>query len=607
MINLKQEVAKEIGKATGLNENELVQYVEVPPNSELGDYAFPCFRLAKELKKAPPMIAQEIKENIVGAGFHARPDSIIQDLSIAGGYLNIFINKQILAKTVLEEISEKKESYGSSDIGENKNIVLEYSSPNIAKPMHIGHLRNTVIGGALHKLYKFLGYNVIALNFLGDWGINFAKIIAGYNMWKDEEDISLKSLNSIFNIYVRYNELEKEDAKHTELAREYQIKLENGDTEVLKLWNIIRDVSIKEAEKIYDLLNCKFDSYNGEAFYNDKMEDIVTELKQKNLLVESEGAQVVNLEAYNMPPCIIITSAGTTLYATRDIASLKYRAETYSFDKAVYVVGSEQQLHFKQVFKVFELMGYEKYARNCEHVYYGMILDSEGKKMASRKGTSLNLIDLLNEAVQKSQAVIEEKVELQGGHGTSPLQDKDKLAKQIGIGAVIFNSLYTTKIKDVIFDWDAILNFQGETGPYLQYTYVRTRSVLEKAGYIPDIKEVDFAKIQEKEAIDVLKLLYNFSEIVLSAAEKNEPSILARYLIDLAQAFSTFYNEHKIISVDNSLEIPQSLLLKRGKEKVCVITDDKDIQNARLYLTYCCGIVLKTGAELLGIDMPEKM
>ncbi|MCL2342179.1 MAG: arginine--tRNA ligase [Firmicutes bacterium] len=507
---------------------------------------------------------------------------IIEKIDVVGGYLNIFINKQLLAKTVLEEIAEKKENYGASNIGENKNIVLEYSSPNIAKPMHIGHLRNTVIGGALHKLYKFLGYNVTALNFLGDWGINFAKIIAGYNMWKDEPEVSLESLDSIFNIYVRYNELEvgadsisAHPNKYTDLARKWQIKLEDGDAEALKLWNIIRDISIKEAEKIYNLLNCKFDLYNGEAFYNDKMEDVILELKQKNLLVESEGAQIVDLEAFDMPPCIIITSAGTTLYATRDIASLKYRAETYNFDKAVYVVGSEQQLHFRQIFKVFELMGYEKYAKNCEHVYYGMILDSQGKKMASRKGTSLNLIELLNESVQKSKEVIEEK-------GTD-IADKDKLAKQIGIGAIIFNSLYVAKIKDVIFDWDSILNFQGETGPYLQYTYVRTRSVLEKAGYTPEIKDVDFAKMQEPEEINTIKLLYKFSETIEAAAERNEPSVLARYLIDLAQDFSTFYNEHKIL------------------------IEDKSIQDARLYLTYACGIVLKTGAELLGIDVPERM
>ena len=573
MINFKEEIAKKIAEVTNLNKENLINYVEVPPNSDLGDYAFPCFRLAKELKKAPPVIAEEIKENIVGA--NDCDIQIIDKMEVAGGYLNIFVNKKLLAKTVVEEIANKKENYGASKVGANKNVVIEYSSPNIAKPMHIGHLRNTVIGGALHKLYKFLGYNVTSINFLGDWGINFAKIMAGYSMWKDEYDFSTKSLDPIFNIYIRYNELEKEDSKYTDIARDWHLRLENGDKEAQKLWNWIREISINEADKIYSLLNCKFDSYNGEAFYNDKMDAVVEELKEKKLLVESEGAKIVDLEEYKMTPCIIITSAGTTLYATRDIASLKYRAEQYKFDKAIYVVGSEQQLHFKQIFKVFELMGYEKYAKQCEHIYYGMILDSEGKKMASRKGTSLNLIDLLNEAIEKSKTVIEEK--------EAKIENKEVLAKQIGIGSIIFNSLYTTKIKDVVFDWDNILNFQGETGPYIQYLYVRTRSVLEKAGYIPEASNINTEKMQEKEAVNILKMLYNFEETIMLAAEKNEPSILARYLIDLAQSYSTFYSEHKII------------------------TEDKEVQDARLYLSYCSGLVLKTGAELLGMEMPEKM
>ena len=505
--------------------------------------------------------------------------SNIEKIEVDAGYLNIFINKQALVKTILKEINSKKENYGQieEDIKKNnqKNVLIEYSSPNIAKPMHIGHLRNTVIGGALHKLYRFLGYNVTSINFLGDWGINFAKIIAGYTMWKDEYDFSDETLDPLFDIYVRYNELEKADEKYTLLTKEWNLKLENGDEEALELWEWVRNISIKAADQIYDLLNCEFDSYNGEAFYNDKMEDVIEELKEKKLLIESEGAQIVDLEEYNMPPCIIITSNGTTLYATRDIASLKYRAKTYDFNKSIYVVGSEQQLHFKQIFKVFELMGYEKYAKSCEHVYYGMILDKEGKKMATRKGTSLNLIDILHEGVDKSKTIIKAK-------GTDTT-DIEKLAKQIGIGAIIFNSLYTGKIKDVIFEWDSLLNFQGETGPYIQYIYVRTKSVLEKAGHMPDIDEVDISYLQEKQAIEILKLLYKFNEILGNVVEKDEPSILARYLIDLAQAYSGFYNEYKII------------------------TDDKNLQNARLFLTYCAGIVLKTGAELLGMELPDRM
>ena len=567
MLNFKENIATKISNVVNVDSSELQGYLEVPPNMELGDYAFPCFRLAKELKKAPNIIAQDIKDNI-------ELGKELDKIEIVGGYLNFFVNKSIYAKEIIEKINTENEKYGSSTIKNNKNMVLEYSSPNIAKPMHMGHLRNTVIGGALYKIYKFLGYNVTGVNFLGDWGINFAKIMAGYSMWKEEYDFN-NSLGDILKIYVRYSGLEKENPEYTEIARQWHVKLENNDKEALKLWNWIREISIKEAQNIYKLLDCDFDSYNGEAFYNDKMNDIVKELKDKNLLVESEGAKIVDLSEYGMPPCIIITSSGTTLYATRDIASLKYRAQTYNFDKAIYVVGSEQQLHFKQIFKVFELMGYENYAQNCEHVYYGMILDNEGKKMSTRKGKSLNLIDLLNEAIDKSKVIISEK--------KADIDDIDNLARQIGVGAVIFNSLYTTKTKDVVFDWDSVLNFVGETGPYVQYTYVRTNSVLNKAGYLPDFKAVNYDLYIEQESLEVIKLLGDFGEVIKSAAERNEPSILARYLVDLSQKFSSFYNEHHIIC------------------------DDTNVQNARLLLTTSVRTVLKTGLELLGLEVPEKM
>ena len=569
MTDFKLEIAKLIAEVTKLDENELITYIEVPPNAEMGDYAFPCFKLAKELKKAPPVIAMDIKENIT------IDNKTIEKLDVAGGYLNFYINKETLAKDVLTRLANEKELYGSSNIGEGKTVLVEYSSPNIAKPMHMGHLRNTIIGGALYKIYKFLGYDVVGINHLGDWGINFAKIMAGYTMWKDEYDFSEDSLDPIVKIYVRFNELEKEKPEYTEVARSWHIKLESGDSEAVRLWNWLKDVSLKEAEKIYDLLNCKFDSYNGEAFYNDKMDEIIEELKAKNLLVESDGAQVIDLEEYNMPPCIALTSAGTTLYATRDLAAIKYRMKTYDYYKSLYVVGSEQQLHFKQIYKVFELMGYPEYAKKCEHIYYGLILDGEGKKMGTRKGNSLTLLELLNEGIAKSKAVIEEK-------GTD-IEDKEKLAKQIGIGAIIFNDLSNNKNNDVVFDWNQVLNFTGETGPYIQYIYVRTRSVLEKAGYMADINEIDFSKLTDKESLAIIKLLYSFEDILINASEKNEPSIISRYLIDLASSFSTFYNEHHIL------------------------VEDKEIANARIFLTWAVGTVLKTGVTLLGMEMPEKM
>lgn len=569
MINFKKEIANSIAKVTNLNENELENYIEIPPNPDLGDYAFPCFKLAKDLRKAPPMIANDIKENI------KMDESIIEKIDVVGGYLNIFINKQTLTKNVLEDIAKNKENYGSSNIGQGKNVVIDYSAPNIAKPFHIGHLRSTVIGGALYKIYNFLGYNSVGINYLGDWGLQFGKVMAGISLWKDEYDFENDEMASILKTYIRFNQEEKEKPELTDLARKYFKKLEDGDKETVELWEHIRKISLDNYQKTYRLLNSKFDSYNGEAYYNDKMQPVVNELKQKGLLKESQGAQVVDLEEYDMPPCIIITSAGTTIYATRDLASLKERMNKYDFDKAIYVVGNEQQLHFKQVFKVFELMGYEKYASRCVHVPFGLVVDKEGEKIGSRKGNSVFLEDILNEAIDKVKDIINDK--------NPNLEDKDEVARKVGVGAIIFNDLSNSRIKDEIFDWDMLLNFQGETGPYIQYIYVRTKSLLSKAGYIPKIEEVDYSKLTEVEAINTLKLLYQFNEVIQNAADKNEPSILARYLIDLSQSFSTFYNEHKII------------------------TEQKEIQDARLYLTYSVGTVLKTGAELLGMEMPERM
>ena len=569
MIDFKSEIAKEISKVTNTDEKQLKEYIEIPPNSDLGDYAFPCFKLAKELRKAPPVIANEIKEKI------KIDENIIEKIEIIGGYLNIYINKITLAKNLLEEVYKRKEQYGSSNIGNGAHVVIDYSAPNIAKPFHIGHLRSTVIGGSLYKIYNFLGYKSVGINYLGDWGLQFGKVMAGYDMWKEEYDFTENEIQSILKIYIRFNQEEKEKPELTEKAREYFKRLEDGNEKETKMWQWIRKISLENYQKTYDLLNSKFDSYNGEAYYNDKMQPVVEELEEKGLLVESEGARVVPLDQYDMPPCIIITSAGTTIYATRDLASLKDRIEKYDFAKAIYVVGNEQRLHFKQVFKVLELMGYEKYAERCEHVPFGLVVDKEGEKIGSRKGNSVFLEDILKEAIQKVEKIIDEK--------NPNLEDKAEVARKVGVGAIIFNDLANSRIKDEIFDWDMLLNFQGETGPYIQYIYVRTNSVLEKAGYVPEIEKVDFSKLQEKEALETIKLLYRFNEFVESAAQKNEPSIVSRYLIDVAQNFSGFYNEHKII------------------------TEDKTVQDARLALTYAVGIVLKTGVILLGMEMPNKM
>ncbi len=569
MIDFKEEIAKKIAEVVQLDKNELMQYIEIPPNAELGDYAFPCFKLAKTLRKAPPMIATEIKENIAIDG------KIIEKIDVVGGYLNIYINKETLIKTTLGEVASKKEEYGSSNLGDGKNVVIEYSSPNIAKPFHIGHLRTTVIGGALYKIYKFLGYNVIGINYLGDWGMQFGKVLAGLNLWGNEYDFENNKIQSLLNIYVRFCKEEKNNSELTELARECFKKLEEKDEEALKKWEWIRNVSIENYNKTYSLLNIHFDEYRGEAYYNDKMEAVVKELNAKGLLKDSQGAKIVDLEEYNMPPCIIITSAGTTIYATRDITAFIDRVKSFDFEKMIYVVGGEQKLHFEQFFKVLELMGYGDYVKKSIHVSFGLVVDKTGEKIGTRKGNSVFLEDILNESIEKVKVIINEK--------NPNLENKEEIARKVGVGAIIFNDLSNSRIKDEIFDWDTILNFQGETGPYMQYIYVRTKGLLEKAGYIPDFENIDCKYLNEKQAIEIVKLIYQFEATIKNAAEKNEPSIIARYLIDLAQAFSNFYNEYK------------------------VITENKELQDARLFITLAVGQVLKTGAELLGIEMPDKM
>lgn len=569
MINFKQEIARQISEVTNINWEELENYLEIPPETKMGDYAFPCFKLAKTLKKAPPAIAMQIKEEI------KTENTAIEKIEVVGGYLNIFINKKLLVENVLKEIDEQKDKYGYSKIGEGKTAVIEYSSPNVAKPFHIGHLRTTVIGGSLYKIYNALGYNTVGINYLGDWGLQFGKVMAGLELWKNEYDLENDSINSLLKIYVRFSEEEKQNAELTDMARTWFKKLEDGDEYTTKTWEWIRKISIENYNKTYKLLNSKFDSYNGEAYYNDKMDAVVKELEEKGLLKESQGAKIVDLEEYNMPPCIIITSAGTTIYATRDITAFIDRVNTYKFDKMVYVVGAEQKLHFEQFFKVLEKMGYGEYVKRAVHVPFGLVVDKNGEKIGSRKGNSVFLEDILNEAINKSKKIIEEK--------NPNLEDKDDVARKVGVGAIIFNDLYNSRIKDEIFDWDTILNFQGETGPYMQYIYVRTKSLMEKANYVPDINKVNFELLQEDEVIDMAKLLYDFSNTIILAGEKNEPSIIARYLINLAQKFSTFYNNNKIIG------------------------EDKELQEARLYLTYACGTVLKIGAGLLGMEMPNKM
>ena len=570
MINYKNEISKLISNSINIAYDKIIGFIEIPNNSNLGDYAFPCFRLAKELKMSPQKIAEQILENM------KYDKELIDNVEIVGGYLNFFINKGTLVRETIKDFDKKRENYGSSNIGNGKNIVIDYSSPNIAKPFHIGHLRSTVIGGSLYKIYKFLGYNSVGFNFLGDWGVQFGKVMAGISLWKDEyEFVEGKEIDTILQIYVRFSKEEKENPEMTNLAKSWLRKLEEHDEETYKIWEWIRKISLENFKKTYKLLNSSFDVYHGEAYYNDKMQGIIEELKNKNLLVESEGAQVVNLDEYDMPPCIIITSAGTSIYATRDLASLEDRAKTYDFEKAIYVVGSEQQLHFKQIFKVFELMGYEKYAKNCIHVPFGLVVDKNGKKIGSRTGNSVILEDIIYEAIDKVKNIILEK--------NPSIENIDETARKIGVGAIIFNDLNNSRVKDEIFDWDMMLNFNGETGPYIQYMYVRTKSILDKAGYVPNISDINTNKLLDEDSINIIKNIYLFNDIIVEAANKNEPSIISRYVLDIAKNYSVFYNNNRILS------------------------DDNDTTSARLYLTYMVNIVIENATKLLGMEMPEKM
>ena len=569
MINFKNIIAKEIAEIVNINEKELESYIEIPKDTNNGDYAFPCFRLAKELKKAPQMIAEDIKNQI------KIDEKIIDKVEVAGGYLNFYIHQEQMIKEVLQEIANHEE-YGKSEIGKGKNIVIDYSAPNIAKPFHIGHLRSTVIGGALYNIYKYLGYHTIGINHLGDYGTQFGKLIEGYKLWGKEYDIEKDPINELTKIYVRINQLCKEDEKVLEQCRMNFKLLEEGDSYCTEIWEKFRSLSLKEFQKVYDLLRSHFDSWNGEAFYSDKMPEVIQILEKSGKLEESQGAKIINLEDKGInTPCIIQKSNGSTTYATRDLAAILYRARTYDFDKALYVVSYEQTLHFKQVFEVAKLLGIdEKYTNGLKHVPFGMVALPTGK-MSTREGNIVKLEELLNEAIARAKEIIEEK--------NPELQNKEEVAKKVGVGAVIFNDLSNSRIKDEIFDWNQVLNFQGETGPYIQYTYVRTKSVLEKAGYVPKIEEVQYDKLLDETSKNIIKLLYNFENILEQVTDKEEPSILSRYLIDLAKAFSNFYNDNKIL------------------------VEDKEIQNARVYLTYAAGKVLKIGANLLGIEMPDKM
>ena len=565
MINFKEEVINLIqSQVDSLSREEIDSLIEVPPSYDMGDYAFPVFKLARTFRKAPNMIAEELSGKFGEVEY-------FEKIQNQGPYLNFFINKEKLAVTTLEAIKNKGENYGSSTMGEGKTVIVEFSSPNIAKPFHIGHIRTTVIGNSLYKIYKFLGFDAVAINHLGDYGTQFGMLISAYKKWGDKEAIEKDPINELLKLYVRFNkEMETQDTLREE-ARYWFKELENKNEEALELWTWIREISLIEFNKVYDMLGVKFDSFKGESYYSDRMPKIIEELKEKDLLKESDGAFIVEL-GDDMPPALIMKNDGSTLYATRDIAAATYRKERYDFYKNIYVVGSQQNLHFKQWMKVVELMSHE-WVKDCIHIPFGMVSLEDGT-LSTRKGKVVFLEDVLKTATQKTLDIIEER--------NPNLENKEKVSQQLGIGAVIFQELFNQRIKDYVFSWDKTLSFEGETGPYVQYTHARTNSILEKGGFkIED--EVDYSLLEAEEEINITRLLYGFPDTIIDSMEKDEPFFITRHLVEIAKAFNTFYNACPII------------------------VEDEPIKKARMSLTYSVKTVLKTGLSLLGIEAPERM
>ncbi len=569
-MDFKLSIANEIIAAAeralggaGLQNAEIAAALEIPPNTEMGDYAFPCFKLSKALRKSPMMISDALAAEI-HADYISRVESV-------KGYLNFFIDRATYAEKVVEAVLDQGECYGSDNSGAGKTVVLDYSSINIAKRFHIGHLSTTMIGNSLYKLYKFFGWNAVGVNHLGDWGTQFGKMIAAYKRWGDHDTVAAGGVDEMVKLYVRFNAEAKENEALNDEGRAWFKKIEDGDPEALEIFNWFKSVTLKDAERVYDMLGVKFDSYAGESFYNDKMQPIIDDLRAKGLLKEDQGAQIVDLEPYGMPPALILRSDGATLYITRDLAAAKYRQDTYHFDKSLYVVAYQQDLHFRQLFKVLELMGYEWY-KNCEHVAFGMV-SFEGQTLSTREGRVVYLEDLLNTAISKARKIIDEK--------SPDLENKDVVARQVGVGAVVFFALYNNRIKDIDFYWDRALNFDGETGPYVMYTHARCCSVLRKAGECD--AQPDFTALSDPEAQDVVRLLEQFPEVLRSAMQKNEPSMITRFSVDLAQAYNKFYYERK------------------------VMVDDMSVRAARLMLTHAVRQTIAKALELIGLEAPERM
>ncbi|SMC34416.1 arginyl-tRNA synthetase [Oscillospiraceae bacterium] len=576
-MDYKSEIAAKLAEITGLESEQVYKLIEIPPQVEMGDFAFPCFTLAKTLRKAPPMIAADIAGDERLASLDALTAKNV------GPYVNFFIDRSYYAVNTIDSILKAGDDYGFDNEGEGKNVIVEYSSPNIAKPFHVGHAFTTIIGNSLAKIYTKLGYNVIRMNHLGDYGTQFGKLITAYRLWGDENALNEDPITELLRIYVKFHEEEKKDPSLTDSARENFKKLEDGCEEEVALWKKFRDMSLVVFDKLYKRMGMEFDNYNGESYYAKMADDVANMLKEKGLLVESEGAQVVDLEEYGVPPCIILKSDGTTIYATRDIAAILYRHETYNFDKNIYVVGTPQALHFKQVFSVMKKAGFD-YADNCVHVGFGLV-KFKNMKFSTRDGNIVLLEDLLNEAVAKTREVIEENSKARGQDMTA--EQIDEIAEKVGIGAVIYTYVKSGRERDIVFSWEEMLDFEGDTAPYLMYTYARIKSILRKAaeqGLAPASEEDKISILTSDEEYNVIRTLADFPDAVKKAAASNEPFMISRQIALIARNFNRFYNNSSILNADSE------------EQKV-----------ARLALCEAVADTLKSGLDLLGIGVVERM
>lgn len=566
MIDFKSEIADLLAaKIDDLSAEELYQMIEYPKHTSMGDFAFPCFRLAKVFRKAPNMIADDLVEKLGDADNFEKIEAV-------SGYVNFMVDKGVYAQTVIEDVLEEKENYGASALGEGKNIIVEYSSTNIAKPFHMGHIRSTMIGESLNRIYKYLGYNTTSINHLGDYGTQFGKLIVAFKLWGDRGAIEADPIPELLKIYVKFHEEAEAKPELEDEARAWFTKLENNDEEAYELWSWFREVSLKEFNRVYDMLGVHFDSYAGESFYSDKMPAVLAEMREKNIMKKSEGAEIVDLEDYNMPPALVTKKDGSTLYITRDLAAAFYRKNHYNFDKNIYVVGNQQKLHFNQWFKIIELMGYE-WAKDCIHVDFGLVGLEEGS-LSTRSGRVVFLEDVLNKAVAQTKSIIEEK--------NPNLENKEDVAKQVGVGAVVFQELSSNRVKDYTFSLEKTLSFEGETGPYVQYTHARACSILRKAD-VDYTTDVNYSLLNDDITKDVVRLVSKFNEMVVLSHEKYEPSVVARYAVDVAQSFNRFYHDHPII------------------------TEDVELTKARVALVKVVAQTIKNALKLVCLEAPEKM